>query len=860
MSVVSAIVGAVTDSSARVVAKVSGSSATLQVGSSSFGPVPASSEGIVDLAATGLDAGTAYTYTVDDGGGTLEGAFRTFPAAGSQASFTFTYSSCAGSKPGYPAGGTFVPDRVSDSPVFDRVAAKNPLFNIDGGDLAYPDIGQDKHGLTGFDIGLYRQMYEAVLATRQGDLYRNVPLVYMWDDHDFCGDNSDGTSPAKFNAAAAYRERIPSYPLEEASGAIYHAFQCGRVQFAVLDIRYESDAPSGADPRTRLGSAQKTWLQNLLTSTDSEFLVVVQGQRWNVETNTGNTNWGSYQVERNDLVDMFGDHGWLGRMVMLSGDVHASGIDTGGGNPYGGFPLFHGGSLDSHMANTPGPLDLGWDYGPGHFLTLDVQDAGGYIRVTDHVWRLDGAGVTEVMAYSKTVLLEAPGVNDVDMLTYDPDLSRVRVDVAEIAAPTQEAWRDDFAGAAGAALSSSYQVALSGSKTNPPTLTGSGGVVHDSSQGGSFAVQDVALADADVSIGGVWLTETVRGWGLVACADLPLAYASSTDFVSVLASGYQLMLNNSQGVSLYRAGSSVATTAAPGFADGAEFVMRLRVQAGRVRARWWLAANAEPSAWDIDYSDGAPLSAGAAGFGAHGSGNRPVTQLAPFVVDEIVDAPMQEATVRVERSTDLVRWTTVRGGDTVPVSVDAAPVDDYEFAANVENVYRVSVVSDGETIGVYRDSTTVTIDKPWLKSISFPLLNREIDPAAAGDVTRPARAGVFDIVGRRDPIAVTDVRGSKRYELTVATVTAQEREDMDAAVAVGDVVYVQTPSSYPVPSGYYLVGDTTEARKGMPWDRRWFTLPLTGVAAPAPSITGATATTGTLLRLYPTCADLLAAQ
>lgn len=48
-------------------------------------------------------------------------------------------------------------------------------------------------------------------------------------------------------------------------------------------------------------------------------------------------------------------------------------------------------------------------------------------------------------------------------------------------------------------------------------------------------------------------------------------------------------------------------------------------------------------------------------------------------------------TAEVERSTDQIRWSTVRGGVDVPVTAGAIPtVDDFEFTADVLNYYRVT--------------------------------------------------------------------------------------------------------------------------------------------------------------------------
>lgn len=398
MSVVNAITGAVTDGGFRVKGTVDSTPTSARlavadnVGLTSPVYFTATVAGtVLSGEATGLAPDTQYywAWEVDSVLDTsVTGAARTFGTAGNPYSFTFTCSSCGGLNPDYPGRIGPAPDRVSDHPVYDDIRLVKSRFNIQDGDLHYGDIGSGNHGLTNPSIDTYRAMYDSVLATRQGRLYRDVPLVHVWDDHDYGPGNSDRTAPLRAEAAQAYRERIPSYDLPASDGGgVYHAFTVGRVQFVVLDTRYYRDPLTDPAPRALLGSAQKTWLDSLLGTSTSELLFVVESQRWN---NTGTkTNIGSYSQERDDLVAMFGDHAWLDRMAMLSGDVHGSGICTGGGNDFGGFPLFQGGSLDSSPApygNGHG-MDLGWSSARGQYLTVDVTDAGRYVHADCKVWR-----------------------------------------------------------------------------------------------------------------------------------------------------------------------------------------------------------------------------------------------------------------------------------------------------------------------------------------------------------------------------------------------------------------------------------------------------------------------------------------
>lgn len=216
----------------------------------------------------------------------------------------------------------------------------------------------------------------------------------------------------------------------------------------------------------------------------------------------------------------------------------------------------------------------------------------------------------------------------------------------------------------------------------------------------------------------------------------------------------------------------------------------------------------------------------------------------------------------VQRSADQIRWFTVRGGSQVPVTTTALPVDDYEFTPDAPNYYRVTVgaASYGSVI------TPALNGQPWLKSVRYPFLNLPVSLADASDLTFTSRSGVFDVIGRSFPVAVTTVRAAAAYTLMVRTDTASARTGLEALLSSGDVVYLQVPATtpdgftWPVPGGYYLVGDYTESREGMPWERRTFSLPVTAVAAPDPSVTAVTITWQGIVNDFVTWNDLVAAK
>ncbi len=219
---------------------------------------------------------------------------------------------------------------------------------------------------------------------------------------------------------------------------------------------------------------------------------------------------------------------------------------------------------------------------------------------------------------------------------------------------------------------------------------------------------------------------------------------------------------------------------------------------------------------------------------------------------------------RLERSTDQIRWTTVRGAVSVPASGGVLAVDDYEFAADMTNYYRL--VHAGSGITVPDGTADITPDlsgKVWLKSVARPFLNRPVRIRDQSPATRPNRSGRFPIVGRSLPIGVTDVRGSKQYTLEAYAHDAAEARAIDLLLASGDILFIHTPSTgrlSRVPGGYVDVGDATEEiLDSADYDLGYFSLPCMVVAAPSPDVVGVTYTWQGVVNDYATWADLVAA-
>lgn len=212
-----------------------------------------------------------------------------------------------------------------------------------------------------------------------------------------------------------------------------------------------------------------------------------------------------------------------------------------------------------------------------------------------------------------------------------------------------------------------------------------------------------------------------------------------------------------------------------------------------------------------------------------------------------------------DRTLNGITYTTVRGGSDAPVTASTAHVDDYEFPVGVLITYRVRSYNASNVLqATFTTTITQALVDPWLKSVSRPYLNREIFAADASDVVHTNRTHTFPILGRSYPVAVTDVSSQRGYDLTVATLIKDEADVLRYMVTSGDILFLHAPADFPVPGGYFVVGDVKEARQNLPWERRWFTLPLTEVAPPGADVVGTTYTIASMLAEYATITAVIA--
>ncbi|MDH3707427.1 MAG: alkaline phosphatase family protein, partial [Acidimicrobiia bacterium] len=314
---------------------------------------------------TALEPDTEYQYVIETEGvadtSRGRGRFRTAPTGPS--SFRVAVGACARTD--------------SNGAVFDAIAADDPLFFLQIGDIHYGNIEST-------DPADYRTAYERLLARPgQAELYRNVPIAHVWDDHDFGPNDSDSTSKGRDAAREAYRDMVPHHELVNGPGGpIQHAFTVGRVRFVLTDTRSEKTDDS------MLGDEQVEWLIDEVARSSRTHAVVVWANPvpWIAEAKEGADHWAGYPSERRRIADGFADAG-VDNLVMVSGDAHMLALDDGTNSDYstdgvGGFPVLHAAALDRPGGEKGGPFSHGRFGGSGQYGLLDVRDDGDSVSVT----------------------------------------------------------------------------------------------------------------------------------------------------------------------------------------------------------------------------------------------------------------------------------------------------------------------------------------------------------------------------------------------------------------------------------------------------------------------------------------------
>ncbi len=242
----------------------------------------------------GLRPSTTYAYDLE-----IEGerfgpwTLRTAPEPGAAGGLRLAFGSCS---------------KLDDQPIFAAIADWVPD--------AFLFIG-DNHYANTDDLSSLRQFYRwAHEREHRAALMTSTPTLAGWDDHDYVGNNTDGTAAGRDVALRAFSEywANPAYGIDEAAGTFFQT-RWGDVALFVVDNRYWRSVEEGSI----LGSAQEAWLFEALEASDATFKLVASGTQWTSEGSSD--SWAAFPDSRQRFLEELADAG-IGGVVLLSGDIH----------------------------------------------------------------------------------------------------------------------------------------------------------------------------------------------------------------------------------------------------------------------------------------------------------------------------------------------------------------------------------------------------------------------------------------------------------------------------------------------------------------------------------------------------------
>jgi alkaline phosphatase D len=221
--------------------------------------------------------------------------------------------------------------RVNPQPVWARITAERPDGVILLGDNVYlDDDGHTDATALGMEL---RRLYENRFAEPNfgalvADLHaRQAPVLAIYDDHDFIGDNrygGDFPSALREAARAELHRAFGPYAPEGSAipGEAYRAHRFPLVDALLLDVRFHRRSPSASrdDADAVLGPEQWAWLEESVAESRVPYLLVASSTTFHA---FADESWEEYPRAFARLRGLL--RGRAGAFI-VSGDVHRNAV------------------------------------------------------------------------------------------------------------------------------------------------------------------------------------------------------------------------------------------------------------------------------------------------------------------------------------------------------------------------------------------------------------------------------------------------------------------------------------------------------------------------------------------------------
>lgn len=207
-------------------------------------------------------------------------------------------------------------DQNDPQPLWDDMLKTKPDLFVWGGDIIYADWE------TQYDL---KASYDKQKNNPGYTKFRErTPIIGIWDDHDYSGDNANGRLSTKAESQRQLLDFLDEHPRSprRTQEGIYTSYEFGepgkRIKFILLDNRYfkgiEEDAPI-------LGKKQWEWLEGQLANSKAQLHFIVTGLSVFSPVLPYSEEWWHYPTEVNRMLDLLKKHNPQGT-VFLTGDKH----------------------------------------------------------------------------------------------------------------------------------------------------------------------------------------------------------------------------------------------------------------------------------------------------------------------------------------------------------------------------------------------------------------------------------------------------------------------------------------------------------------------------------------------------------
>ena len=159
----------------------------------------------------------------------------------------------------------------------------------------------------------------------------------------------------------------------------------------------------------------------------------------------------------------------------------------------------------------------------------------------------------------------------------------------------------------------------------------------------------------------------------------------------------------------------------------------------------------------------------------------------------------------------------VRGATNIAVQgASSELVTDYECPLDTSVTYRAYLDANQP---IESSPATIVTDGMtfWLKDVILGAFSTKVQIQDMSDVTRAANIlGTYKVIGRANPIIITDVRQGRAGTMTLTTKTFSDSISIGDIIASGNTLLLQCPPSAHFPDMYFQAGDISESWNGAP--------------------------------------------